>query len=118
MQLRRPTFPEILIQAVCLLLLGLFVFDYFDALSATSCSGTETTRNCFPWGGEGPVAGVWAYSSKDAYLRTATWRIALMTAAALAPFIARRPQIGGLMMIGLASAGLWLAEMLARTLQF
>jgi hypothetical protein len=114
MQLRRPSFPEIMIQFVCLLLLGLHIFDYFDALSASPCSIPQPTRNCYPWGGEGPVAGVWTYSSKDAYLRTAMWRIAFLALAPIAPFFARGPGGGVLAAVALAAAGIGSDETFAR----
>ena len=113
MQFRRPSLLEVWIQALCLLAVALFAWDYLNALGAAACS-PQPTAGCYPWGGEGPVAGSWTYSSKEAYLRASAVRIALLAAAAFAPFLARRPSAGVVAMTALAAAGLVLDETLAR----
>ena len=114
MRLRRPSFPEILAQLVLVLLLALFVQDYIQARTATACGTPGASSNCYPWGGEGPVAGGYAYSSKEAYLRTGLWLIALLTFVMLAPFVVSRAIIGIVAMILLALLSFWAAEVLAR----
>ena len=96
------------------MLLALLIFDHFDALSATPCGGPNPTKNCYPWGGEGPVAGVWSYSSKEAYLRTSKWQIALLGLALAAPFVARSPYAGALAALVLFTISMGLSETLAR----
>lgn len=50
------------------LLFATLVFDLPSAWFAQPCSVRPITPNCYPWGAEGPVAGVWSYSSKQNYL--------------------------------------------------
>src|SRR4051812_36408855 len=56
------------------LLIGLFVLfltisllDLPYAWHAQSCS-VDRSSSCYPWGTEGPGAGLWAYASKRNYL--------------------------------------------------
>ncbi len=74
---RRIGIPEALRQAVVVvegLLIGLFLLfltmnllDLTHAWHAQSCS-VDRSSSCYPWGTEGPVAGLWAYASKTNYL--------------------------------------------------
>src|SRR5215218_4684699 len=54
---------------IVLLSIGLLflVFDLFQAWNASPC-GLGAGKDCYPWGAEGPVAGLWNYASKRNYL--------------------------------------------------
>src|SRR6478672_5058536 len=68
---------EVVRQAVVVvegLLMGLFVLfltmsllDLPYAWHAQSCS-VGPSSSCYPWGTEGPTAGLWAYASQKNYL--------------------------------------------------
>ena len=67
------------IVVMLVVLAGLFALDLLSALRAEPC-GAGPAADCFPWGGEGPVAGSWAYASKAHYVT----RSGLVVAASLA----------------------------------
>jgi hypothetical protein len=109
--LRRPHWIEIAIQVV----LGVFVllngYDFINALSAQSCVG-GATPGCYPWGAEGPAAGLWNYETKQRYLASTAAGF-LITAIALAtPFIATKPRWGVLAMLLISVGGNRLANWL------
>jgi hypothetical protein len=71
---------------------------------------------CYPWGGEGPVAGRWSYASKDNYLRSGIALLLVLLAGILAPFFAPDPRIGLTAMVIIPVAGFAGSEWLARLL--
>lgn len=52
-----------------------FAADLASAVSAQPCPGGP---NCYPWGAEGPVAGIWSYESKANYLFRGFSQLALL----------------------------------------
>ncbi|HYI49311.1 MAG TPA: hypothetical protein VEX35_12690 [Allosphingosinicella sp.] len=60
--------------------LGLLSAELLNALAASPCPGGP---NCYPWGAEGPVAGIWSYESKSNYLIRGFAQLALIAGAGL-----------------------------------
>jgi hypothetical protein len=65
--MRKPNVLQITGSFFLLSLLALFSVDLVSAVGADDCS-SGASKNCYPWGAEGPVAGVWSYESKRNYL--------------------------------------------------
>ena len=68
----------------------LFAWDLLMAVNAEACGAPGAGSDCYPWGAEGHVAGVWSYESKANYLISGASFI-LATAIAL---IAVSPALG------------------------
>lgn len=51
--------------------------DLVQALNAESCS-TAVSPHCYPWGAEGPAAGLWRYESKANYLLSSFAQLVLI----------------------------------------
>lgn len=67
------------------LFVGVFAVDFGQAVFAAPC-WPDPMPTCYPWGGEGPVAGAWNYGSKQRYLLSSGATIVIVLAATLLPF--------------------------------
>jgi hypothetical protein len=104
MSIRRPTFPETLLQLVLGAAICLFIVDLIAALQA-QCDLVPVSQYCQVWGAEGPSADFWNYRSQAAYLQSAIARAAILSSAALAPFFASSA-LGGIgLLLGVATLG-------------
>lgn len=72
----------------------LFTVDVLDAMRSYACSEPGSGGDCFPWGSEGPVAGLWRYESKAAHIGTGVASIVMLALAGLAPFKVRHAGVG------------------------
>ncbi len=59
---------------------GLLSAELLNALAAQPCPAGP---NCYPWGAEGPAAGIWSYESKANYLIRGFAQLALIAGAGL-----------------------------------
>ena len=64
---------------VVLALLALVSADLLNAISSQPCS--EGGTDCYPWGAEGPVAGMSSYASKSNYLLRSFSQFTLLASA-------------------------------------
>ena len=71
--------------------IGLFVLliDLLSAWNAEPC-GPHANQGCYPWGGEGPVAGLWHYASKRNYIASSIFDVLLSSATLLGAFVVSR----------------------------
>jgi hypothetical protein len=53
-----------------------------DLLKAVAAQPCPAGPDCYPWGAEGPVAGVWSYASKTNYLLRGLAQLGLLIGAA------------------------------------
>ena len=88
----------------------LIAVDLWNAAQAQPCPNGP---NCYPWGGEGPVAGTWSYASKTHYLVRGSIQLVLFLPAALLYAMkvsGREPTKAFVQMafVGLVAAGLLL----------
>lgn len=60
----RDSLPYVLILCVFTIIAVLHGWVALSGLQAPSCPGAP---QCYPWGAEGPTAGVWRYASKENY---------------------------------------------------
>lgn len=60
--------------------LGLLSAELVEALAALPCPAGP---NCYPWGAEGPAAGIWSHQSKSNYLIRGFAQLALIAGAGL-----------------------------------
>jgi hypothetical protein len=67
------------------LIMLMLASEMISAWDAQSCSA-RATSDCYPWGGEGPGAGSWAYASKRNYLLDVTTNLIVSAAALIAGF--------------------------------
>ena len=65
---------------ILLALAGLLSIDLFTAIGAHPCPGGA---GCYPWGAEGPSAGLWSYASKTNYLIRGFSQLAILLATGL-----------------------------------
>ena len=89
LRLRWPTKSEVAVQIVLALFFALCASDFLQARRARSCSEPASmglAATCYPWGGEGPVAGRWSYASKDNYLRSGIALLLVLLAGILRRF--------------------------------
>jgi hypothetical protein len=61
----RPNPAQIVGGLLLLLIVALFSMELLHAAGSDACPAGP---NCYPWGAEGPTAGVWSYASKTNYL--------------------------------------------------
>jgi hypothetical protein len=108
MRIRQPSFPELVLQAIFLLLLVLHAADVVVATGAEACHAGGSA-DCYPWGAEGPTP--WHYASKTTYLVTSAVSIAACGTGFLAPFLARGPRTGtmvpSVILLGLTAEMFW-----------
>jgi hypothetical protein len=71
---------EGLLIGVLVLFLAMTVFDLPYAWHAQPCS-IERSSGCYPWGAEGPSAGLWTYASKRNYLVWSVFEAVVLCAA-------------------------------------
>lgn len=119
LRLRWPSKSEVAVQIVLALLLALLASDFFEARSARPCfepSARSAGANCYPWGGEGPVAGNWSYASKENYLRSALALLLVLITAILTPFMTPNPRVGLAALLVIPVLGFAGSEWLARLL--
>jgi hypothetical protein len=109
--LRRPIWIEIAIQAVLGLLALLSAYEFINALGAQSCVG-GATPGCYPWGAEGPVAGLWNYETKAHYLASTVVGFLVAVIAVAVPFFTASPRWGVVGMLGISVCGMGLAAWL------
>ena len=76
---------------VILLSIELFVLliDLSSAWNAQPCS-SHSNQGCYPWGGEGPVAGLWHYASKRNYVASSIFAVLLSSVTLLGAFVVSR----------------------------
>ena len=106
MRLTKPHPVVINLQILIAIFLTFFLIDLIGAHSAVSCGAATrgeipnaSTQVCYPWGAEGPVAGVWNYSTKHRYLVSVYFMAAWLLAALLVPFFVRGLLAGVLAMV-------------------
>ncbi|MGE6784628.1 hypothetical protein ACQKGL_19125 [Ensifer adhaerens] len=101
MTTRRPTIVEMAVQLIIAALVVLLAIDVLDAYRGHACSEPGSRSDCYPWGSEGPVAGLWRYESKAAYIGSGLASMAVLTLSGLAPPKVRRARTGlSLMAVG------------------
>lgn len=71
---------EGLLIGLSVLFLTMSLLDLPYAWHAQPCS-IDRSSGCYPWGAEGPVAGLWAYASKKNYLVSSVFDIMVSCAA-------------------------------------
>jgi hypothetical protein len=81
----RPNPAQIVGGLLLLLIVALFSMELLHAAGSDACPAGP---NCYPWGAEGPTAGVWSYASKTNYLIRGSAQLALVLGAGL--FLIRR----------------------------
>ncbi|MEI2296946.1 hypothetical protein [Ensifer sp. MJa1] len=110
MTIRRPTIFELVAQLVIVALVVLLAIDVLDAYRGYACSEPGSRSDCYPWGSEGPVAGLWRYESKAAYIGSGLASMAVLTLSGLAPLKVRRAWVGlSFMAVGFL-AGVYIAS--------
>ena len=86
MRLRISLF-EVAILLLLSLLLIVSIYDLNSAWHARACSEPPAgSSGCYPWGGEGPVAGSPEYRSKDAYIKSGLVFCFTLTVGMAVPF--------------------------------
>jgi len=106
---------EVVRQAVVVvegLLMGLFVLfltmsllDLPYAWHAQSCS-VGPSSSCYPWGTEGPTAGLWAYASQKNYLVMSVFDSMVSCAALVSALLLPQGKRIFALLIGVALIGL------------
>ena len=116
MSVRRPTFPELLLQLVLGAVICLFIVDLIAALRA-QCDAVPASEYCHVWAAtEGPSADFWNYRSQSVYLQSEVAWTAILFSAALSPFFASSA-IGGIgLLLGVTALGSLGLELLGRML--
>ena len=71
----RQTTALIIVGLVLMVFPAILATDLWNAAFAQPCPGGPS---CYPWGGEGPVAGTWSYASKANYLIRGSIQLALL----------------------------------------
>lgn len=64
--------------------LFIVIHDLVTAFDAQPCPGGGP--NCYPWGAEGPVAGLWHYATKDRYLYSEMVSVQIVLICIVIPF--------------------------------
>lgn len=109
MRIRRPSLLEAACQIVFAGVACLLVLDLIDAASARCDLTPESplwSQFCSVWGmTEGPIEGAWNYRNQSVYVLADIARIAILTIATLAPFVAPRPVWGLGLSVGIAVLG-------------
>jgi hypothetical protein len=109
--LRRPHWIEIAIQVVVVLFAVMNGYEFLNALGANSCV-EAVTPGCYPWGAEGPVAGLWNYETKTHYLASTVVGFLVTVIAIAVPFFTARPRWGMVGMLAISVGGNRLANWL------
>jgi hypothetical protein len=88
---------------IVLLSLGLLTLaiDFPGALYADPCL-PRPSQGCYPWGGEGPVAGLWNYASKRNYLASSIFSLLAASVTLLGTFVVARDKRIFALMAGVA----------------
>jgi hypothetical protein len=116
MVIRRPTFPEVLLQAILGAVICLFVVD-LTATWRAQCELLPASEYCHVWGAsEGPSGGLWNYRSQSVYLLSAVAWIGTLSSAALSPFLATSAFGGIGLLLAIATLGSLALELLGRLL--
>lgn len=82
---------EVAISLLFGLLLIALIYDLNSAWHARACSEPPVgSSGCYPWGGEGPVAGSPEYRSKDAYIKSGLASCLTLAVGMAVPFFMTR----------------------------
>jgi hypothetical protein len=76
----RPNPAQIAGGLLLLLIVALLSMELLKAAGSVSCPAGP---DCYPWGAEGPAAGVWSYASKTNYLIRGFAQLVLVLGAGL-----------------------------------
>lgn len=91
----RISFLEVAIVLLLGFLLIASIYDLHSAWHARACSEPPVgSTGCYPWGGEGPVAGWPNYRSKDAYIRSGVLACFTLVFGIAVPFFVTRIRYG------------------------
>ena len=85
---RRPSFPEICLQALILAVMLLWLFELYQASQGVACSETIQGAKCYEWGPGGKGLEFWHYRSKELYLVHLIILIEMLAVGFLVPFFA------------------------------
>ncbi|MDA7948159.1 MAG: hypothetical protein MPJ78_11870 [Hyphomicrobiaceae bacterium] len=107
---RIPSIMEIVIQGLLALFLVLWLHDLTAAFGAQACPGGPT---CYPWGTEGPVAGVWHYKTKGNYLLHNAAQTLLLAACFVIPFVMEGPRKSLTRVLFVGGAGVLMLALLS-----
>ena len=85
---RKPNEGEAAFLALVLLWCGVIVLDLVEALGGHPCSDAlRPSSRCYPWGGDGPLAGMWEYRSRSNYLISSSYLLACSVLVLFAPLV-------------------------------
>jgi hypothetical protein len=116
MVIRRPTFPEVLLQLVLGAAICLFIVDLVAALRA-QCDVVPASEYCQVWAAtEGPSADFWNYRSQSVYSQSGVAWTAILSSAALSPFFASSAFGGVGLLLAITTLGSLGLELLGRML--
>jgi hypothetical protein len=116
MVIRRPTFPEVLLQVVLGAVICLFIADVIAAARA-QCDLVPASQYCHVWAAtEGPSGGLWKYESQSVYLQSGVAWTAILSSAALSPFFASSAFGGIGLLLAVTTLGSLGLELLGRIL--
>jgi hypothetical protein len=79
----------------------MLVIDLHGAWYAEPC-WPRASQGCYPWGGEGPVAGSWSYASKENYLVSSIFGVLTTSGILFGTFIVSRRQRIFVLLAGIA----------------
>ena len=115
MSIRRPIFPELLLQVVLGAVICIFIVDLIAALRA-QCDVVPASEYCHVWAAEGPSADLWNYRSQRVYLQSGVAWTAILSFAALSPFFASSAFGGIGLLLAITTLGSLGLELLGRML--
>lgn len=85
---RRPSFAEIILQALIAALMLLWLFELYQASQGVACSETIAGAKCYEWGASGPGLEFWHYRSKELYLVHLVILLEMLMIGFILPFFA------------------------------
>lgn len=92
MTLRKPSILEWILMIPSCGLFFLIAIDFKETFDSLPCH-VATNSSCYPWGAEGPVAGIWAYQSKAFYLLDLSIKAIALLIAIILPFLIHRRRL-------------------------
>ena len=86
--MRRPSFAEVILQALIAALMLLWMFELYQASQGVACSETIVGAKCYEWGPSGPGLEFWHYRSKELYLVHLVILLEMLAIGLVIPFFA------------------------------
>lgn len=105
--MRRPTWPERILQALLTVAIVFILWDVVEASTARVCRDYADLDGgtCYPWGWEGPFAEFWQWRSRGNYLAAQLLHLLPLLLAFILPFIIARRWVAIVAMIIVSLGG-------------